>query len=209
MRIGYARVSTKEQSLDVQIDALNQAGCHEVYREVSSGARVERPVLNELLRHLRAGDVVVIWKLDRLGRSLTHLVKLVNELHARDVGLQSLHDPIDTTTPQGRLCFNVFASLAEFERDLIRERTHAGLASARARGRKGGRPKGLSPQAEPIAYAAETLYRDRTLSVREIAKRLGISKGTLYAYLRHRGVQIGAYHSPHRLFRHTRERALS
>ena len=209
MRIGYARVSTKEQSLDVQIDALNQAGCHEVYREVSSGARVERPVLNDLLRHLRAGDVVVIWKLDRLGRSLTHLVTLVNDLHARDVGLQSLHDPIDTTTPQGRLCFNVFASLAEFERDLIRERTHAGLASARARGRKGGRPKGLSPQAEPIAYAAETLYRDRILSVREIAKRLGISKGTLYAYLRHRGVQIGAYHSPHRLLRHTRERALS
>jgi DNA invertase Pin-like site-specific DNA recombinase len=209
MRIGYARVSTKEQSLDVQIDALSQAGCHEVYREVSSGVRVERPVLNELLRHLRAGDVVVIWKLDRLGRSLTHLVKLVNELHAKDVGLQSLHDPIDTTTPQGRLCFNVFASLAEFERDLIRERTHAGLASARARGRRGGRPKCLSAQAAPIAYAAETLYREGTLSVREIAKRLGISKGTLYAYLRHRGVQIGAYHSTRHPFTRTRERASS
>src|SRR5687768_11715572 len=118
MRIGYARVSTKEQSFDVQVDALNQAGCDEIYRDVCSGARAERPVLGELLSHIRGGDVVVIWKLDRLGCSLKHLVELVNELNAKDVGLQSLQDPIDTTTPQGRLCFNVFASLAEFERDL-------------------------------------------------------------------------------------------
>ncbi len=107
MRMGYARVSTKEQSFDVQDDALSQAGCEEIYREVCSGARAERPVLGELLSHLRSGDVLVIWKLDRLGRSLKHLVELVNTLDVKDVGLQSLHDPIDTTTPQGRLCFNL------------------------------------------------------------------------------------------------------
>lgn len=205
MRIGYARVSTKEQSFDIQLDALRQAGCEEIYREVCSGARAERPILGELLSHLRRGDVLVIWKLDRLGRSLKHLVELVNALNAKDIGLQSLQDPIDTTTPQGRLCFNVFASLAEFERDLIQERTQAGLASARARGRKGGRPKGLSAQAESIACAAETLYVESKLSVQDIAKRLGIAKGTLYAYLRHRGVPIGAYHVTKRSFPHTRE----
>ena len=204
MRMGYARVSTKDQSFDIQIDALRQAGCEQLYREVCSGARAERPVLDELLRHLRRGDVLVIWKLDRLGRSLKHLVELIDELNAKEVGLQSLHDPIDTTTPQGRLCFNVFASLAEFERDLIQERTQAGLTSARARGRKGGRPKGLSAQAESIACAAETLYVEGKLSVQDIAKRLGISKGTLYAYLRHRGVPIGAYHVTKRSFTRTR-----
>lgn len=205
MRIGYARVSTKEQSFDVQVDGLRKAGCEEIYREVCSGARAERPVLGELLSHLRGGDVLIIWKLDRLGRSLKHLVELVNELNAKDVGLQSLQDPIDTTTPQGRLCFNVFASLAEFERDLIQERTQAGLAAARARGRKGGRPKGLSTQAESIACAAETLYLEGKLSVREIAKRLGISKNTLYAYLRHREVQIGMYQSAKRPFTRMRK----
>lgn len=205
MRMGYARVSTKDQSFDIQIDALRQAGCEQLYREVCSGARAERPVLAELLRHLRRGDVLVIWKLDRLGRSLKHLVELVNELNVKEVGLQSLQDPIDTTTPQGRLCFNVFASLAEFERDLIRERTQAGLASARTRGRKGGRPKGLSAQAESIACAAETLYVEGKLSVQDIAKRLGISKGTLYAYLRHRGVPIGAYQVTKRSFTRTRK----
>lgn len=209
MRIGYARVSTKEQSFDVQVDALSQTGCEEIYREVCSGARAERPVLGELLSHLRSGDVLVTWKLDRLGRSLKHLVELVNQLNAKDVGLQSLQDPIDTTTSQGRLCFNLFASLAEFERDLIQERTQAGLASARARGRKGGRPKGLSAQAEPIACAAETLYLEGKLSVREIAKRLGISKNTLYAYLRHRKVQIGAYQSTKRSFTRPRQQVSS
>jgi len=117
--------------------------------------------------------------------------QLAGTLLEQDVGLKSLNDPIDTTTPQGRLTFNLFASLAEFERDLIRERTQAGLSAARARGRKGGRPKGLPPQAERTAYAAETLYREQRLSVREIAEELGISKSTLYEYLRHRGVPIG------------------
>jgi DNA invertase Pin-like site-specific DNA recombinase len=193
LRIGYARVSTKEQSFNLQVDALRAAGCEKIYTEAISGARAERPVLDELLRNLRPDDVLVIWKLDRLGRSLRHLVDLVGMLMDRGVGLQSLHDPIDTTTPHGRLTFNIFASLAEFERDLIRERTQAGLTAARARGRNGGRPKGITPQAEQTAMAAETLYREGKLSTRQIATRLHISKGTLYVYLRHRGVAIGAY----------------
>ena len=193
MKIGYARVSTKDQNFGLQIDALQKAGCEKLYREVVSGARTERPVLDRVVDSLRTGDVLVIWKLDRLGRSLKHLVELVNTLRERGVGLQSLNDPIDTTTPQGRLSFNLFASLAEFERDLIRERTQAGLSAARARGRNGGRPKGLSAQAEATACAAETLYLERKLSVRQVADRLGISKSTLYAYLRYRGVAISPY----------------
>jgi DNA invertase Pin-like site-specific DNA recombinase len=193
MKIGYVRVSTKEQSFDLQVDALQQAGCDKLYREVVSGARTERPGLDQVVDRLRAGDVLVIWKLDRLGRSLKHLVELVNTLRERGIGLQSLNDPTDTTRPQGRLSFNLFASLAEFERDLIRERTQAGLSAARARGRNGGRPKGLSAQAEATACAAETLYRERQLSVRQIAARLGIAKSTLYVYLRHRGVPISLY----------------
>lgn len=136
---------------------------------------------------------MAIWKLDRLGRSLKHLVELVGELMEKGIGLQSINDPIDTTTPQGRLTFNIFASLAEFERDLIRERTQAGLQAARARGRTGGRPKGLSPKALSTAAAAETLYREGKLSINEIARMLGISKSTLYSYLRHRGVKVGLY----------------
>lgn len=193
MKIGYARVSTKDQSFDLQLDALQKVGCEKIYREVVSGARAERPVLKQLLGTLRKGDVLVIWKLDRLGRSLKHLVGLVNELRDQKIGLQSLNDPIDTTTAQGRLSFNLFASLAEFERDLIGERTQAGLSAARARGRKGGRPRGMSKQAEVTARAAETLYLERQLSVRQICDKLGISKTTLYAYLRHRGVPISPY----------------
>jgi len=199
MKIGYARVSTPEQSFALQVDALRQAGCTEVYQEVISGARTARPVLDTLLTQLRSGDVLVVWKFDRLGRSLKHLVELVNELMSRGVGLQSLQDPIDTTTPHGRLSLHLFAALAEFERDLIRERTQAGLSAARARGRKGGRPKGLSPQAEATACAAETLYREGKLSVQQIADQLGISKRTLYTYLRHRQVPIGTYRTVQRV----------
>jgi DNA invertase Pin-like site-specific DNA recombinase len=194
MRVGYARVSTKDQNLDLQVDALQKEECEEVFREVASGAKTARPVLDDLLSRLRAGDVLVIWKLDRLGRSLKHLVTLATELLEREIGLISLNDPIDTTTPQGRLVFNIFASLAEFERDLIRERTQAGLKAARARGRKGGRPRGLSKQAEATAMAAETLYREGRLSVKEVCDQLGISKPTLYAYLRHRSVKTGSRH---------------
>lgn len=193
MKIGYARVSTNKQSFDLQIDALQKSGCEKSYKEIASGAKSKRPVLDEIIEQLRPGDILVIWKLDRLGRSLRHLVELVGELMSKDVGLQSINDPIDTTTPHGRLTFNIFASLAEFERDLISERTQAGLKAARARGRVGGRPRGLSKKASSLAAAAEALYREEKLSTRQIAQTLGIAKSTLYSYLRHRGVKIGTH----------------
>jgi DNA invertase Pin-like site-specific DNA recombinase len=196
MKLGYARVSTRDQNLDLQVDALKRAGCERIYQDVASGSKTARPALDEMLAQLRAGDVLVIWKLDRMGRSLAHLVELVGNLVTRKVGLVSLNDPIDTTSAQGRLVFNLFASLAEFERELIRERTQAGLSAARARGRVGGRPKGLSSEAEATAMAAETLYREKRLSVSAIAGKLHISKSTLYGYLRHRGVEVGPYHKP-------------
>lgn len=192
MKIGYARISTREQKLDMQVDALTKAGCEKLYTETVSGGK-ERPILNKLIEDLRPKDTLVIWKLDRLGRSLKHLVELVNEFEKRDIGLLSLNDPVDTTTAQGRLNFNIFASLAEFEKDLIKERTNAGLTAARARGRIGGRPKGLSKENESTACAAETLYREGKFSVNQIAKQLGIVKATLYKYLRHRGVEISGY----------------
>jgi DNA invertase Pin-like site-specific DNA recombinase len=190
MKIGYARVSTREQNLDMQVIALEAAGCEKIYEEKVSGVKVERPILNNLINQLRPNDVLVIWKLDRLGRSLKNLIELVQQLLERNVGLCSLNDPIDTTNPQGRLIFNIFASLAEFERDVIRERTQAGLSAARARGRLGGRPKGLT---KASACAAETLYKEKKLSVIEICKKLSISKSTLYKYLRHRNVSITYY----------------
>jgi DNA invertase Pin-like site-specific DNA recombinase len=193
MKIGYARISTRDQNLNLQLDALKKAGCERIYQDIASGAKSERPELDKLLAHIRTGDIIVFWKLDRLGRSLRHLVELVGDLAVRGIGLQSLNDPIDTTSAQGRLVFNLFASLAEFERELIRERTQAGLSAARARGRVGGRPKGLSVQAESTAMAVETLYREGRLSIRAIGERLHISKGTLYRYLRYRGVKTGVY----------------
>lgn len=192
MKFGYARVSTGDQNIDLQIDQLQEAGCEKIFQEIVSGAKTERQELTRLLEQARAGDVIVIWKLDRLGRSLKHLVESVAELTERGVGLKSLSDPVDTTSSQGKLIFNIFASLAEFERDLIVERTQARLKAARARGRTGGRPKGLSESAELKAVAAETLYKEGKLSANEIAKNLGISKVTLYSYLRRRGVEIGS-----------------
>ena len=193
MKIGYARVSTRDQNLELQLDALHKAGCETIFQEHASGATKARPELDRLLASLRKGDTVYIYKLDRLGRSLKHLLDMVAELEFRGVGLVSLTDAINTTSAQGRLVFNLFASLAEFERELIRERTHAGLASARARGRVGGRQRGLSEEAEHTAIIAETLYREQQLGVNEIAQRLRISKVTLYKYLRHRGVVIHSH----------------
>lgn len=191
MKIGYARVSTKEQSLSMQIDALKKAGCDVIHQEIASGAKTERPVLEEIMRNIREDDVLVIWKLDRLGRNLAHLIHLTNKLIEKKVGLISLNDPIDTSTAQGRMVFGIFATLAEFERELIRERTQAGLQSARARGRKGGRPKGLSQSAIEKATIAEALYKNGSIPVKKIADQLGISKTTLYLYLRYRNVDIG------------------
>ncbi len=195
MKLGYARVSTKDQGFDLQEDALSKFGCNKIYKDVASGARQDRPSLNAMIEAVREGDTIVIWKIDRLGRSLRHLVELVNTLIEKKIGLVSLNDPIDTTTAQGRLVFNIFSSLAEFERELIKERTQAGLSSARARGRLGGRPKGLTDKAQATACAAETLYLERQLSVQQIADKLSISKKTLYHYLRYRNVQIGPYKS--------------
>ena len=193
MNIGYARVSTRDQHLALQLDALTKAGCETIYQEKVSRASASRPELERLLSRLRPGDTVYIYKLDRLGCSLKHLLQVVGDLQQRGVGLVSLTDAINTTSAQGRLVFNLFASLAEFERELIRERTHAGLASARVRGRVGGRRRGLSEEAERTAIVAETLYREQQLGVNEIAQRLRISKVTLYKYLRHRGVVIHAH----------------
>jgi DNA invertase Pin-like site-specific DNA recombinase len=191
MKFGYTRVSTRDQNPDLQINQLREEGCEQILQEIASGMKVERPVLQSLLEKVRPGDIIVVWKLDRLGRSLRHLVDLINLLMEKEVGLKSLQDPIDTTHAQGRLIFNIFASLAEFERDLIIERTQAGLTAARARGRTGGRPKGLNDVAEKKAIAAEALYIKGDLSVNDIAHNLGISKATLYKYLRYRSVDIG------------------
>jgi DNA invertase Pin-like site-specific DNA recombinase len=191
MKIGYARVSTKEQSLNLQEDALKKAGCKKIYSEHISGANANRPQLQEMIQHLREGDVIIVWKLDRLGRSLRDLVNLISQFQEMGVGFRSLHDNIDTTTPTGKLTFHLFAALAEFERDIISSRTKAGLEAARARGRKGGRPKGLSIKAQDKARLAESLYTEKQRSISEICSHLHISKPTLYRYLRSRGVKIG------------------
>jgi DNA invertase Pin-like site-specific DNA recombinase len=190
VKIGYARVSTQDQNLEMQLDALQKAGCEKVFQEKASGIKSDRPQLAAMQQILREGDIIYIYKLDRLGRSLKHLLEMTSDFEKRGIGLVSINDSIDTTTAQGRLIFNIFASLAEFERDLIRERTKSGLDAARARGRKGGRSRGLSKEAEKKAMLAQTLYNERKLGVNEIAADLEISKMTLYKYLRHRGVQI-------------------
>ncbi len=190
MKFGYARVSTRDQNLALQMDALKREGCQTIFQEKMSGTKSNRPELRKMMDQLRADDIIVIWKLDRLGRSLRGLVNLVNEIQTRGAGLQSLNDSINTTTPHGKLTFYLFAALAEFERDMIGERTKAGLAAARARGRKGGRPKGLSKEAKDKAMIAKTLYEKREMSVSEICKYLSIAKSTLYKYLRFMGVKI-------------------
>ncbi|KPV54042.1 hypothetical protein SE17_06100 [Kouleothrix aurantiaca] len=183
MTIGYARVSTQEQTLDLQKDALTKAGCEEIYFDTMSGAKAERPGLQEALSYMRQGDVLVVWKLDRLGRSLKNLIELVTKLDARDIGFRSVTENIDTTTSSGRLIFHFFGALAEFERDLIRERTQAGLAAARARGRKGGRPraKGLNDQ-KKLAMAL-ALYNDKRNSVKDICRTFDVSRATFYRSL--------------------------
>ena len=156
MLIGYARVSTTDQTLDLQKDALQQAGCTKIFTDTASGAKAERTGLDEALNYVRAGDTLVVWRLDRLGRSLNHLIETITGLNNRHIGFKSITENIDTTTSGGKLIFHIFGALAEFERDIIRERTQAGLTAARARGRKGGRPKSLTPKK---AQMAEVLYQ--------------------------------------------------
>lgn len=190
MKIGYARVSTRDQNLDLQIDALRQAGCSDtyIYKEHFTGSSKERPQLKKLLEQVREGDVVVTWKLDRLGRSLSDLVHIVNEIEGKGAGLLFIKNNIDTTTIHGKLFFHIFAAIAEFERELIRERTMAGLESARARGRKGGRPKGLTKVAQVKAVAALALYREKK-PISEICESLTISRKSLYKYIKIDSIQ--------------------
>src|SRR5512144_3291218 len=180
MLIGYARVSTLEQTLALQQDALTQAGCERLFTDTASGSLTQRPGLTEALAFARPGDTLVVWRLDRLGRSLRHLIDTIADLQARQVGFRSLQESIDTTTPGGRLVFYVFAALAEFERDLIRERTQAGLQAARARGRRGGRPRSLD--ATKLAQA-RSLHKDPANTIADICATLGISRATFYRHL--------------------------
>lgn len=180
MLIGYARVSTDDQNLDLQRDALQQAGCDKIYTDQQSGVSTDHSGLDTVLEVARSGDTLVIWRLDRLGRSLKNLIHLVEQLERQGVGLKSLQENIDTTTSGGRLVFHLFGALAEFERNLIRERTRAGLSAARARGRQGGRPKLLDPQKRELALR---LHRERQHSIADICRLMGISKSTLYNYL--------------------------
>lgn len=180
MKIGYARVSTQEQHPEMQIDALTQAGCEQVFQEKVSGTAEQRPEWESCLRSLRAGDTLVVWRLDRLARSLKHLVVIVDDLQERDIGFVSLTENIDTTSAGGRLVFHVFGALAEFERNLIRERTMAGLAAARARGRKGGRRHKLSKEAVRRAGA---MLRDPDITKTEVAAHFQVTRATLNSAL--------------------------
>ncbi len=184
MKFGYARVSTGTQNLDLQTDALIQAGCDELFTEKMSGAHMKnRPELQRLLSYVRKGDIIVVWKLDRLGRSLVDLVRTVNQLHEKGVELVSLRDHLDTQSPGGKLIFHIMAALSEFERDMISERTRAGLAAAKARGRVGGRPKGMSKELAEKAHIVASLYKQGDLTNREIARNLSISIGSIYRCL--------------------------
>lgn len=180
MQIGYARVSTQDQDTVLQLDALQQAGCEKIFTEKASGAQRDRPELKAALDYLRSGDTLVVWKLDRLARSLRQLIDTFEHLQERQIGLRSLTEAIDTTTPGGTLIFHIFGALAEFERSLLRERTLAGLASARARGRVGGRPPALTDTNLDVAKA---LLRDPSITVEKVAKTLGVSPATLYRHI--------------------------
>jgi DNA invertase Pin-like site-specific DNA recombinase len=181
MLIGYARVSTADQTLNLQQDTLEKAGCTKIFTDTASGAKQERKGLVEALEYVREGDTLVVWRLDRLGRSLKDLIEKLTDLHNRNIGFKSLTENIDTTTPGGKLIFHIFGALAEFERDLIKERTNAGLQAARARGRKGGRPQVLT---EKKVAMARTLYADKSNSINDICKTLNIGRTTLYRYIK-------------------------
>lgn len=180
MRIGYARISTGEQNMDLQLDKLEEAGCERVYQEQISGAADERPKLERCLEELREGDTLVVWRMDRFGRSLKDLVSKMEDLEEKGVDFVSLTEGIDTTTAQGTLTFHIFGALAEFERELARERTMAGLRAARKRGRVGGRPRALSEEDIPELQA---LMKDPDVSTKQICERFDVSKATLYRYV--------------------------
>ena len=188
MLIGYARVSTQDQNLDLQEDALKKAGCKEIYSDKVTGTAAQRPELDKAKARLREGDTFIVWRLDRLGRSLKDLIDWVAYFEAEGIAFKSLQESIDTSTSTGKLIFHMFAALAEFERNLIRERTQSGLAAARARGRKGGRSKALSPAKRQRAVE---LYNKREVSVQEICAMFSISKPTLYSYVKEQNGRAG------------------
>jgi DNA invertase Pin-like site-specific DNA recombinase len=183
MKIGYARVSTSDQNLHMQEDALKSDGCEQIFHDIASGAKTERPGLEEALGYAREGDLIVVWKLDRLGRSIQHLIQTIKNLSDKGIGFKSLQENIDTTTSGGKLIFHIFSALAEFERDLIQERTRAGLKAARARGRLGGRPPLLKPgeAKRMLGY-----YDEQKITVEEICKIFNISRPSFYNYLNKR-----------------------
>jgi DNA invertase Pin-like site-specific DNA recombinase len=193
MLIGYARVSTQDQTLDLQTDALTRAGCAKIFTDTTSGSKSERPGLQDAMNHLRAGDTLVVWRLDRLGRTLKHLIVLITDLSEQGIGFKSLQESIDTTTSGGKLIFHIFGALAEFEREIIKERTNAGLQAARARGRIGGRPTIQSRDPKKIALARK-LYADQSMTVQEICASLHIGRSTLYRYLQDEQSVVGTIH---------------
>jgi len=180
--VGYARVSTADQTPDLQIDALKSAGAHRIFIETASGAKTDRPQLVAALDYLRPGDTLAVWKLDRLARSIRQLIDTIDALDREGCGFRSLTEAIDTTTPTGKLTFHIFSALTEFERSIIRERTVAGLAAAKARGRRGGRPRVMS---DSMIVAAKAMIRDGSMTIKDIASQLGVSDGTLYKYIPH------------------------
>ena len=187
MLIGYARVSTVDQTLALQQDALTNAGCEKIFTDTVSGSLAERPGLAEALNFARPGDTLVVWRLDRLGRSLRHLIDTVATLKERGIHFRSLQEQIDTATSGGKLVFHFFGALAEFERDLIRERTAAGLAAARARGRVGGRPRAEGLNTPKKVHVAKALYQDKRNSISDICRMLRISRTTFYRYMKKLG----------------------
>ena len=180
MLVGYARVSTQDQTLALQQDALEKAGCEKIFTDAASGAKAERKGLEGALAYVRKGDTLVVWRLDRLGRSLKDLIERITDLNNRKIGFKSITENIDTTTSGGKLIFHIFGALAEFERDVIRERTQAGLIAARARGRKGGRPKAKGLNTPKKVAMAKALYADKTNTINDICKTLNISRATFY-----------------------------
>src|SRR2546427_10061794 len=184
MLVGYARVSTSDQTLNLQKDALEHIGCSKIFTDTISGATTERHGLDAALAYVREGDTLVVWRLDRLGRSLKHLIETITTLNNRKIGFKSIQENIDTTTSGRKLIFHIFGALAEFERDIIKERTQAGLQAARARGRLGGRPKALDYKK---AMLAQSLYNSHEHSIKDICDTLHISRATLYKYVRTHG----------------------
>lgn len=180
MNIGYARVSTVEQNLDMQLDALHNEGCKDIFQDKVSGTQSDREGLEKALEYMREGDTLVVWKLDRLGRSLRHLIEIINQLNKNNMFFRSLQEKIDTSSSGGKLIFHVFGALAEFERDMISERTRAGLQAAKKRGRLGGRPKKLDAKETALA---KSLMEDESNSIGDICDLLGVSRSTLYRYL--------------------------